>query len=72
MIETALSSPKKPLIFQVLVYAANGDNHGDFMRLHLLKNKKLELLIDLGSGVSVLSHPSTVEEGIWHDIVILR
>uniref|UniRef100_A0A0N5AY79 LAM_G_DOMAIN domain-containing protein n=1 Tax=Syphacia muris TaxID=451379 RepID=A0A0N5AY79_9BILA len=57
---------------QILVYAASNDNDGDYMKLRLLKDKKLELLVDLGSGVTVVSHPIILNEESWHDVVILR
>uniref|UniRef100_F1KT22 Agrin n=1 Tax=Ascaris suum TaxID=6253 RepID=F1KT22_ASCSU len=59
-------------ISQVLVYVGDEDNVGDFLHLLLTNKGELRLIMNLGSGITTLTHPTRIHPTKWYNVTISR
>ncbi|VDM38087.1 unnamed protein product [Toxocara canis] len=57
---------------QILIYAGDEENVGDFLHLLLTNRSAVQLILNLGSGITTLTHPSRIQPNKWYNIAVTR
>ncbi|KHN75196.1 Pikachurin [Toxocara canis] len=59
-------------VSQILIYAGDEENVGDFLHLLLTNRSAVQLILNLGSGITTLTHPSRIQPNKWYNIAVTR